>query len=59
MVHTEDDVIKECTNFLLKKNIIEKKDINNIKKIYSIIEITDGKMFYKLKEKLRKEGWIT
>lgn len=59
MTYTEEDIIKECADFLLKQNRIEKKDIHNTKKIYSIIERTDYKMFSKLKKKLRKEGWLT
>ena len=58
MTYTEEDIIKECADFLLKQNRIEKKDIHNTKKIYSIIERTDYKMFSKLKKKLRKEGWL-
>jgi len=52
MTYTEEDIIKECADFLLKQNRIEKKDIHNTKKIYSIIERTDYKMFSKLKKKL-------
>jgi len=58
MTYTEEDIIKECADFLLKQNRIEKKDIHNTKKIYSIIERTDYKMFSKLKKKLHKEGWL-
>lgn len=59
MVYYEENIIKECADFLLKQNRIEKKDIHNIKKIYYIIERTDYKMFSKLKKELRKKDWIT